>query len=110
MREGELRHRKHLDDIRLEDIGDSVEVYLRQVGTAELLRGIVDQDIDVSIFLYVRIDGLLAETPVAEVPAQQEALASFGLDESLRLLRVFFFNREVDDCYVGAFFGVQGCD
>lgn len=49
MRQCELGYCKHLDDVRLEYVFHGVEVDLREVAAHVLLRGVVDEDVDMSV-------------------------------------------------------------
>lgn len=63
MRQGELCYREHLDDVRLEYVFHCVEVDLREVAAHVLLRGVVDEDVDVSVSSVKSVPGLLHKGP-----------------------------------------------
>lgn len=122
MREGKLGQGKHLHNVRLKDILDLIEINLFEIRTHELLRGVVDEDIDSTestisltqkmrdIPLNMLVNGILAKVPAAKITRKQMALAPCVLDQLLRALGVFLFGRQIDNRHVGAFSSIQGCN
>ena len=96
---GEIEHRV---DVHLEgqlpflvtDIGDIFERCL--------VSGVVDENIDPSEILYGTGDHRPTVVGTAQVAGDQDGVASFGLDQSLHLMRVVVLV-EIGDDDIGAF-------
>lgn len=96
MRQRELGYREHLDDVGLEYVFHCVEVDLREVAAHVLLRGVVDEDVDVSVSsvylvptalssmsfipFNMFINSALAHLAVSQIPRKQKTTPSFLLD------------------------------
>lgn len=110
MRHSILCNSKHLQNITPKSTLHHIKINLRNVLAHDLLRGVVDEDVQRTEFLHVLLDGFAAGFVVHEVSWDEEALLAFLFDHALGFLGVLLFFGEVDDCYVGAFAGEEDCD
>jgi hypothetical protein len=110
VRQGELGHGKHLQDVAAERALDIVEVDLGEVLAHHLLGRVVNQDVDGAERVDMLLDGLLALGVVHQVAGDQQALVALLLDHFLGVLGVRLLLGEVDDADVGALAGEQDGD
>lgn len=110
MRHSILCNSKHLQNITPKSTLHHIKINISNVLAHDLLRGVVDEDVQRTEFLHVLLDGFAAGLVVHEVSWDEEALLAFFFDHTLGFLGVGFFFREVDYGYVGAFAGEEDCD
>ena len=81
-----------------------VELLRRDVADrllADLLAGVVDEDVDAAQFLDRRLDEVLAEGRLLDVARNGHGLSTFGFDQRNHLLGVGRFARQIDNGHVG---------
>jgi len=102
VRQRELGHGKHLENVAAECALHVVKVDLGKVIAHDLLRCVVDQHMDDTVFVDVLLHGLLALGVVHQVAGDEKTLTALLLDQGFGLLGVFLLLGEIHDCDVGA--------
>ena len=105
-----FRHGKDLKDVASESALDILQINILEVLAHDLLRSIVDQDVDLAKLIDVLLDGVFASLVVHEVSGEQNTLAALLLDHLLGLFGVFLLLGEVHDCHVSTFAGEEDGD
>src|SRR5262245_50166969 len=104
MGERSLREVEHPEDVRAERALGLLLRDLLQRLAGVLLRGVVDEDVELLQLLHRALDGLRAKRGRADVARLREGTAPLALDEARGLARVLVL-LEIEDRDVGALGG-----
>lgn len=102
-----FRHGKDLKDVASESTLDILQIDVLEVLAHDLLRSIVDQDVDLAKLFDMLLDGFLASLVVHEISGEQNTLTTLLLNHLLGLFGISLLFGEVHDCHVSAFAGEE---
>jgi len=97
VRQREFGDGKHLEDIAAECALDIAKVNIGKVLTHDLLRGVVDKDVDGAKSVDVLPDRLLTELVVHQIAGDEQTLPAFLFNHGLSFVRVLLFLWQVHD-------------
>lgn len=100
-----LRDGENLENITAECALHIVKVNIRKIFAHDLLRSIVDQNVNLAEFIDMLLYGVFAGVVLHKVASNKQAFFALLLDELLRLFGIFLFVWEIDDCHISTLSG-----
>lgn len=109
MLQGVFSYSKHLQHIAAESALNVFEVDVREVVALDLLRGIVDKDVDLSKSVNMLLDSALTCLIIHQVAGDQLTLLAFIPDHLSSFVRIVVLLGKVDDGNISPFPGKNQC-